>query len=81
MAIDPRDDSLHWLDVEDLGEALNEAHPEIDPLRVSFVDLRRLVRALPEFKEQEGHPVNERILEEIQRWWIEARQERSRAEE
>ncbi len=68
------DESFHWLDVEELGEELNLAHPGIDPLRVSFVDLRRLVRELPNFKEREGHPVNERILEEIQRWWIEERQ-------
>ncbi|GJQ29194.1 MAG: hypothetical protein HBSAPP03_10780 [Phycisphaerae bacterium] len=67
------EDFLHWLDVEDLGEALAVAYPSVDPMRVGFVELRRLVAALPNFREQAGHPVNERILEEIQRWWIEAR--------
>lgn len=67
------DDTLHWLDVEDLGEALAEAHPTRDPLAVRFTELKDLVRALPNFREQPGHPVNERILEEIQRYWVGAR--------
>jgi len=65
------DDTFHWLDVDLIGEELARAHPEISPLRVGFVELRRLVQELPGFREQPGHPVNERILEEIQRYWIE----------
>ncbi|MFN0131871.1 MAG: Fe-S cluster assembly protein IscX [Phycisphaerales bacterium] len=64
---------FHWLDVRLIGELLAERHGDIDPLAVRFVDLRLLVEALPGFKEQPGHPVNERILEEIQRHWIEER--------
>lgn len=67
------DETLHWLDVEDLGEELARAYPEVDPVRVGFVELRRRVAALPMFREQPGHPANERILEEIQRWWIETK--------
>jgi FeS assembly protein IscX len=63
--------SFHWLDVQLIGELLAEAHPERDPTRVSFPELRKLVIALPGFKEEPGHPSNERILEEIQRHWIE----------
>lgn len=66
-------DTFHWLDVERIGEELAEAYPSHDPLRVGFVELRQLVRALPGFREEAGHPVNERILEEIQRHWIEER--------
>lgn len=67
------DDSLHWLDVEDIGELLAEHYPEKDPLRVNFVELKRLVVALPGFAERPGHPVNEKILEHIQAAWIEER--------
>lgn len=66
-------DTFGWLEVELIGEMLNERHAEIDPMRVSFPRLRTLVAELPGFKEEPGHPVNERILEEIQAAWIEER--------
>ena len=62
-------DSFHWLDVQRIAEDLADAHPGLDPYAVNFVDLKRLVAALPGFAEQPGHPANERILEEIQRLW------------
>lgn len=71
------DDTFHWLDVDLIGEALHQAHPDKDPMRMGFVELKRLVLALPDFREQPGHPCNERILEEIQAAWIEERQGRS----
>jgi FeS assembly protein IscX len=58
-----------WLDVDRIGEELAERHPGMDPLKVRFTDLRKLVEALPGFKEEPGHPVNERILETIQMRW------------
>ncbi|MFO0831290.1 MAG: Fe-S cluster assembly protein IscX [Phycisphaerales bacterium] len=70
--------TFHWLDVEEIGEALAERYPDRDPFRVGFVELRKLVVALPGFVEQPGHPVNERILEEVQRCWIEERGGRAR---
>lgn len=73
--------SFHWLDVRLIGELLAEHHPDADPLRVRFVELRRMVEALPGFKEEPGHPVNERILEEIQRHWIEEREDLARDDE
>lgn len=66
-------DTLHWLDVEDIAEELEEAHREVDPLRLGFPTLRALVEALPNFAERPGHPCNERILETIQAHWIELR--------
>lgn len=62
--------TFHWLDVQRIGEELADRHPLLDPLSVRFTDLRRLVVDLPGFREEAGHPVNERILEEIQRHWI-----------
>ena len=65
--------TMHWLDVDRLGEALAEVHPDLDPVRVAFPRLKSLVQALPGFAEQPGHPCNERILEAIQQAWIDER--------
>jgi FeS assembly protein IscX len=66
--------TFHWLDVERIAEELCDAHPDLDPAEVNFVDLRNLVRELDGFEERPGHPVNERILEAIQQHWIEERE-------
>jgi FeS assembly protein IscX len=50
-------------------------------MSVRFVALREMVRALEGFAEEPGHPVNERILEEIQRHWVEERAESVEEEE
>lgn len=66
---------LGWLDVEEIGEALAERHADVDPYAVRFTELKRMVEALPGFREEPGHPANEKILETIQKHWIEAREE------
>ena len=40
-------------------------------MRTGFVELT----GLPGFREEPGHPVNEKILEHIQKFWIEARED------
>lgn len=67
--------TLSWLDVDRIGEALFAAHPKVDPLGVRFTELRRMVEALPNFKEEPGHPVNEKILEAIQMAWHDERKD------
>ena len=62
-----------WLEVRLIGELLAEHHPSLNPIAVGFPQLKKLVTELPGFKEEPGHPSNERILEEIQRHWIEER--------
>lgn len=64
-------EAFHWLDVQRIAEELADAHPDRRPFEVNFVDLRDLVESLKGFEAQAGHPVNERILEEIQRLWYE----------
>lgn len=64
-----------WLDVRLIGEMLAEHHPGLDPYAVRFTELKKLVAGLPGFREESGHPANERILEEIQRHWIEERED------
>jgi FeS assembly protein IscX len=65
---------MHWLDVQRIAEELADRHDDVDPVGVSFPKLKALVEALPGFKEQPGHPCNERILEAIQQAWIDERE-------
>lgn len=62
-----------WLEVQRIAEDLAAAHPGVDPMAVKFVELRRMVQALQGFREEPGHPVNERILETIQMAWLDER--------
>lgn len=70
-----------WLDTELIGELLAERHADRDPMRIGFVELKKLVVALPGFEEEPGHPVNEKILEHIQAAWIEAREDLADADD
>ena len=65
------DDTFNWLDVDFIGELLAEHYPGKDPVRVGFVELKKLVMALPGFEEKPGLSVNEKILEHVQAAWIE----------
>jgi len=67
--------TFHWLDIDRIAEELADEHPDRDPEKVGFPDLRRLVTELDGFREQTGHPVNEKILEAIQMAWIREREE------
>ena len=61
---------MKWTDSRDIAIALAEAHPDVDPLRVNFVDLYHWVLALPGFSDDPKHS-GEKILEAIQAAWIE----------
>lgn len=63
---------MKWTDILDIAIALDEAHPDVDPERVNFVDLRNWVMALDDFDDAPGHS-GEKILEAIQAAWIEER--------
>jgi FeS assembly protein IscX len=65
--------SLKWTDTLEIAIQLDEAHPEVDPTHVNFVDLRNWVMALDEFDDDPNHS-GERILEAIQMAWIEERE-------
>ena len=60
---------MGWRDTEDIGIALSEAHPEMDPLTVRFTDLHRYVMELPGFSD-DAKASNEKILEAIQMAWL-----------
>ena len=61
---------LDWEQAEDIGIALYEKFPDIDPLQARFTDLHKWVVGLDEF---EGDPQgsNEGKLEAIQMAWYE----------
>ena len=61
---------MKWTDSLDIAIELAEAHPDIDPKKIGFVDLMRWVMALPGFDDTEKH-CGEKILEAIQMAWIE----------
>ena len=61
---------LKWTESLEIALALDEAHPDVDPQQVNFVDLRNWVMALEEFDDDPEHS-GERILEAIQAAWIE----------
>ncbi|MFA7593578.1 MAG: Fe-S cluster assembly protein IscX [Thiohalobacteraceae bacterium] len=63
---------MQWTDTLDIAIALDEAHPDVDPLRVNFVNLRNWVLALEGFDDNPDRS-GEKILEAIQMAWIEER--------
>ena len=60
---------MKWTDINDIAIELSEAHPDQDPLKVNFVDLRDWVMALEDFDDDPKH-CGEKILEAIQQAWI-----------
>jgi len=62
--------SLRWTDSLDIALDLLDAHPDVDPETISFVDLRGWVLALDNFDDDPAH-CGEKILEAVQMAWIE----------
>lgn len=61
---------MKWTDSEDIGIALVEKFPEVDPLTVRFTDLRQRVVELDGF-DDDPQKSNEPKLEAIQMAWYE----------
>lgn len=64
---------MKWTDVRDIAIALDQAHPEQDPIHVRFTDLHNWVCALEGFDDDHSRG-GERVLEAIQMMWIEERE-------
>jgi FeS assembly protein IscX len=60
---------MKWTDSHEVAIALAEAHPDVDPARVRFTEMRAWVLALPGFADDPAH-CGEKILEAIQMAWI-----------
>jgi FeS assembly protein IscX len=65
---------LKWTDAEEIGVALHEQMPSVDPLAVRFSDLRDWVCQLAAF-EDDPAASTEQKLEAIQMAWLEEYQE------
>lgn len=61
---------MKWVDTQDIAIALAEKHPDVDPTRINFVELRDKVMALDGFDDDPKRS-GEKILEAIQMAWIE----------
>ena len=60
---------MKWTDSQEIAIALADAHPDLDPRKINFVDLRDKVLALPGFSDDPKH-CGEKILEAIQMAWM-----------
>ena len=60
---------MKWTDVSEIAVELAEAHPDVDPDKINFVDLMRWVQALPGF-DDDPRRCGEKILEAIQQAWL-----------
>lgn len=65
---------MTWADSEDIGIALADKFPGVDPLAVRFTDLRQRVLELDGFTD-DPHASNEAKLEAIQMAWYEETQD------
>jgi FeS assembly protein IscX len=61
---------VKWGDAEDIAIALAEKHPDLDPLKVRFTELRQHVMELEGFDDDPKNS-NEPKLEAIQMAWYE----------
>ena len=61
---------MKWIDSREIAIALTDAHPDVDPTRVNFVELRQWVIALDGFDDDPKRS-GEKMLEAIQQAWIE----------
>lgn len=61
-------EGLTWNNIDDIGLALHEAHPDIDPLTIRFTDLLRWITELEEFAD-DPMKSNEGKLEAVQMAW------------
>jgi FeS assembly protein IscX len=61
---------ITWSDAEDIGIALSEKYPDVDPLTVRFTDLHKMVLEVPDFADDPAAS-NEGKLEAIQMAWYE----------
>lgn len=63
---------MRWTDVFDIAIELEEAHPDVEIMKVRFTDLWAWVQALPGF-DDDPEKSSEGTLEAIQMAWLDER--------
>ena len=61
--------TLRWSDSLEIALDLIEVHPEVDPFKINFTDLRQWILDLERFSDDPAH-CGERVLEAVQLAWI-----------
>jgi FeS assembly protein IscX len=65
---------LNWGTLDDIGLALYEKFPELDPTTIRFTDLHKWITELEDF-DDDPMKSNEAKLERIQMAWLEEYQD------
>jgi FeS assembly protein IscX len=65
--------TLTWNDAEDIGLALEETHPDTDPLTLRFTELHKMIMSLDGF-EDDPKASSEAKLEAILQAWLDERE-------
>lgn len=60
---------MRWTDTLQIAEALYDAHPDVNPLKLRFTELHAMVIALEDF-DDDSEKSNEAILEAILQAWL-----------
>lgn len=60
---------MRWTDTLQIAEALYDAHPDENPLKLRFTELHAMVIALEDF-DDDPEKSNEAILEAILQAWL-----------
>lgn len=60
---------MRWTDTLQIAEALYDAHPDMNPLKLRFTELHAMVIALEDF-DDDPEKSNEAILEAILQAWL-----------
>lgn len=60
---------MRWTDTLQIAEALCDAHPDVNPLKLRFTELHAMVIALKDF-DDDPEKSNEAILEAILQAWL-----------
>lgn len=60
---------MRWTDAQQIAEALYDAHPEVNPLKLRFTELHAMVLELEDF-DDDPEKSTEAILEAILQAWL-----------
>ena len=63
---------MRWTDIYDIAIELEDAHPDVEIMKVRFTDLWQWVQDLPGF-EDDPEKSSEGVLEAIQMAWLDER--------